>query len=408
MTVHMTTEQAETYDHNSIIDRITNAVSEQSEIFKEMFPVIEGAWVALVAGQHMLMVAEPGVAKSMFARDIASRVTGANYFATMLTPTSEPTSIIGPRDFEAMRQGHHVYRTDGFLPTAHIAFLDEVLNSNGATLDNMLSLLNERVFHEDGQVKNMPLWTVFMATNQLSEQQRQAGWWDRIHQRHKVGDVQDRDNMAQLIAEDIERTRDGNQDNKSSISLDELVAAHKKSLTLSIPDGTMQTLVDIKERLETDYDMRISPRRMSNTMQAAMAMAYLNGHDYVDVKDLSIAEHMLWITSDQQADVAHAVAEYVSDSGGELNDLASSLENIRLEWDRLRNDQSMESSQLRIQAVEPWENASELLAHADETRERIKKRNGDTSQIDQLYEQINDLTTQIMEEGMQFSAQADN
>lgn len=352
---------------------------------------------------HNFMANDFVVHNSMLARDMSSRITQANYFETMLTPTSEPTSIIGPRDFEAMRKGHHVHRIDGFMPTSHIAFLDEVLNANGATLDNMLGLLNERVFHEDGETKPMPLWTVFMGTNQLSEQQRQAGWWDRIHQRHVISDVNDRDNMAALISEDIARTRDGQSDTFTTISLDELVAAHLKSLTLTIPDGTMQTLIDIRERLADEHSIRVSPRRMSATMRAAMAMAYLNGHEQVEITDLEISQHMLWTTSDQQPEVAHMVQEYVSDFGNDINELHSSYDSIKQEWDRIAADQTAEAMQKRHNAVQPWEDMTELLTHIEETRQRIEKRKGDTSQIDELLNKAQSLHGEIMEDGIQMS-----
>jgi len=42
--------------------------------------------------------------------------------------------------------------TEGFLPTAHVAFLDEIFKSNSAILNALLTVLNERQFHQGTQV----------------------------------------------------------------------------------------------------------------------------------------------------------------------------------------------------------------------------------------------------------------
>lgn len=402
-TLHMNADQAAQFDHDDIVGRIERAVGQQTDKFKESFEIIQGGWVALIARQHLLMVGEPGTAKSMLARDFSQRIADARYFEAMLTPTSEPTSIVGPKDFNAMRNGRHIHRVDGYLPTAHFAFLDEVLNASGALLDNTLAIFNERKFHQDGEAIDLPLWSVFMGTNQLSEQQRQAGWWDRIDQRHLVTDVADRDELGALIVEDIQRNRDGaSNDEVATISLAELAAAHLQSLSLTIPDTTLQTLLDIRSHLNEEYNIRISARRMAKTMRAAMAQAYLNRHDEVEIGDLSIAAHMLWMTSDHAHLVERAVYEYVGEDGGEISELVDSLREVETDFNRLMDDQSKEESQKRADAMEHWTSITDLSSRATSLREQIERRGGDTTDLDNLTQQITDLNSRIMQDGLKF------
>src|SRR6185295_17676654 len=102
--------------------------------------------VALIAGEHMLIVGPPGTAKSAIVRHLA-RLIDARTFEYLLTRFSEPSELFGPVDIKAFREGLYVRRTESMLPEADIAFLDEIFKSNSAILNSLLTILNERRFH---------------------------------------------------------------------------------------------------------------------------------------------------------------------------------------------------------------------------------------------------------------------
>ena len=68
---------------------------ELQQIFLERGDLIDGALIALLAGQHVLVVGPPGTAKSMLADEVCRRVTGAQYFQWLLTRFTTPEELFG-------------------------------------------------------------------------------------------------------------------------------------------------------------------------------------------------------------------------------------------------------------------------------------------------------------------------
>jgi len=50
-----------------------------------------------------------------------------------------------------------VRKTEGYLPTAEIAFIDEIFKANSAILNALLTLLNERLFDNGNERLPVPL-----------------------------------------------------------------------------------------------------------------------------------------------------------------------------------------------------------------------------------------------------------
>src|SRR5262245_13818003 len=103
--------------------------------------VIRLLLVAIVAGEHVVLVGPPGTAKSALIRSFA-RLLKARYFEDLLTRFTEPNEVFGPVDIAAFREGTYRRNTQGMLPEAEIVFLDEVFKSNSAILNALLTLLN--------------------------------------------------------------------------------------------------------------------------------------------------------------------------------------------------------------------------------------------------------------------------
>src|ERR1700757_1818288 len=130
--------------------------------------VIDLIALAVVAGEHLFLYGPPGTAKSPLIREFAAAVRG-RYFEYMLTRFSEPNEIFGPIDLARLREGSVATVTTGMLPEAEFAFLVKLLNANSPILNNLLTVLNERVFRRGAEVHRLPLLSLFSASNHLAE-----------------------------------------------------------------------------------------------------------------------------------------------------------------------------------------------------------------------------------------------
>src|SRR3954464_9096005 len=136
--------------------------------------------VAAVAQEPLLLVGPPGTAKS----DLVLKFKDAlglgeeDYFEYMLTRFTEPSEIIGPNDISQLPEGRYIRREQGKLPTARLAFLDEIFKSNSAILNILLTITNERKFYQHGVPQPVGLQVFFAAPNEVPEQAELAALRD--------------------------------------------------------------------------------------------------------------------------------------------------------------------------------------------------------------------------------------
>src|SRR5579883_3486393 len=143
-----------------------------------------------VAKEHLLVVGPPGTAKSEAVRRIARRL-GGRYFEYLIGRFTEPTEIFGPVNLRKLREGIVETETEGMLPEAEIAFLDEVFLGSTAILNTLLSILNERKFRRGHTTLDCPLRVCVGASNRLPDDAQLAAFADRFLARVFVEPIAD-------------------------------------------------------------------------------------------------------------------------------------------------------------------------------------------------------------------------
>jgi MoxR-like ATPase len=189
--------QAEAEDLRKKINRFRTSLGR---FFVQKQDVIDLMVVAAVAQEPLLLVGPPGTAKSDLVlkfKDALGLAEG-DYFEYMLTRFTEPSEIIGPIDINQLREGRYYRREQGKLPTARLAFLDEIFKSNSAILNILLTIINEKKFYQDGVPQPVPLRVLYAATNEIPEQGELAALKDRFVLKIESRSVQD-DHFGELI-----------------------------------------------------------------------------------------------------------------------------------------------------------------------------------------------------------------
>lgn len=162
--------------------RINRLRKSLGRFFVDKQHLIDLMVLAAVAQEPLLLVGPPGTAKSDLILKFkdAIGIKDEDYFEYMLTRFTEPSEIIGPIDINELREGRYIRREQGKLPTAKLAFLDEIFKSNSAILNILLTIVNERKFYQDGAPQPVELRVLFAATNEVPEHGELSALKDRF------------------------------------------------------------------------------------------------------------------------------------------------------------------------------------------------------------------------------------
>ncbi len=165
------------------VDQLLERVRRFYELLAEPFVGREeearAITLAILSREHVILIGEPGTAKSALARRAAELIQ-ARFFKYLLTKYTEPSELFGPLDINALKEGKYVRITRGKLPEAEIVFLDEVFNANSAILNALLSIMQERVWYDGYTEIRVPLWTLIGASNRVPEEAELEAIYDRF------------------------------------------------------------------------------------------------------------------------------------------------------------------------------------------------------------------------------------
>ena len=149
------------------------------------------ALLAALAGEHVLLDRPAAVPPRAHWRGgcTAAFAVARCYFERLLTRFSTPEELFGPLSLKALEEDRYERLTDGFLPTAGVAFLDEVFKANSAILNALLTLLNEREFDNGAGRQRTPLVAVVAASNEVPSDEALHAFFDRFLLRVPVAPV---------------------------------------------------------------------------------------------------------------------------------------------------------------------------------------------------------------------------
>ena len=272
---------------------------EMNEQFMERDAVIDCMMYALVSGQSMLMLGDPGTAKSAITYELCSRIENGKYFQWMLNKTSDPSEILGPYSIKEMENDKFMRITTGKLPEAHIAFIDECFKANAPVLNILLPIMNEKIFYNDGKPNNIPLMTMIGASNEGPEDESLNAFYDRFLFRINVHYVKDAANKKRMYTNFINNRRGlGNLTSKTTITIEEIQALTEASKSIIVPKEIINKFVKFINDLDKQT-IHISDRRQNECFKLLQASAIVHGRQQVGIDDFKSLIHVLWDKEEQ-------------------------------------------------------------------------------------------------------------
>jgi MoxR-like ATPase len=271
----------------SRLQRVRDALSEG--LIERDIP-IRLALLAALAGEHVLLIGPPGTAKSELARRLRLAFTGQTYFERLLTRFSVPEELFGPLSIKALEEDKYQRQTDGYLPTATVAFLDEIFKANSAILNALLTLLNEREFDNGTQRVKTPLVSVVGASNELPQEEELLALYDRFLVRYHVGPVTE-EGFAKLL--DLRGQAKPAIDTALMLTPSDLEHIHAAALKVTVPAEVASLLKAMRKHCQ-DQKIPVSDRRWRKALFLLQVAAHTDGRAAVSVWDCWLLQHCLW------------------------------------------------------------------------------------------------------------------
>ncbi len=285
-------------------DNLPARLSQLARALEQRFlgkdEVIRLLLIAVLAGEHAVLIGPPGTAKSALLRTFA-KMMQATYFEYLLTRFTEPNEIFGPVDIAAFREGKYQRRMEGMLPLAEIVFLDEVFKSNSAILNSLLTLLNERRYTSGGQVMKCPLLSAFGASNEVPQDETLTAIFDRFILRIKSENL-DAYHFQELLQKGMEH--------EVMQLTDAPIHAYVAARELGEVHRAFAQRMHFSEEFFSRYKglvfqiraegVTLSDRRVVKLLKLFAASAYLDGRAEPDAGDFFVLKH-IWNNEDQSA-----------------------------------------------------------------------------------------------------------
>ena len=322
--------------------------------------VVDLIALAIVAGEHLFLHGPPGTAKSALIRQFATAVQG-RYFEYLLTRFSEPNEVFGPIDLIKLREGTVATVITGMLPEAEFIFLDELFNANSAILNNLLSVLNERVYRRGAEVHSLPVLSLFSASNHLPEDDALRALFDRFLLRCHVENLK-RDAVPRLLAAGWEL--EGSPTLNSSVTATDLRALSRSIYKVDL-SGVMERYAEVVFKVR-DLGVALSDRRAVKVLKLVAASALLCDRLRANPTDLWVFRYV-WDREEQITPLTALIAGVLEPHAGESGSHPLAATPERADGEAIARD--MDTAEVEIKGSSG--NGKLSLAAVARLRERV-------------------------------------
>ena len=317
-----------------MIERFKLLLREMNRGIYEKETEISLSLLAALAGESIILLGPPGVAKSMVARQLKNAFRDAHSFEYLMSRFSTPDEIFGPVSIQKLKTSDTYERAvDGYLPTADVVFLDEIWKAGPAIQNTLLTVINEKIFRNGNREMHLPLKLLVAASNELpAKGEGLEALWDRFVIRIESRPIKMEKNFRAMLLEvksslevkSVERrvkkqssTAEGKVNSTDlfedtisdeqigadvSISPAEYAEWSQAIDKIGVKEEVLDAISRIRKALRAvnvdeaaeRRNIYVSDRRWKNIVRLLRTSAFMQDREEVDICDLLPIYHCLW------------------------------------------------------------------------------------------------------------------
>ena len=323
-----------------MLERFKLLLQEMNRGIYEKNTEISLSLLAALAGESVILLGPPGVAKSMVARQLKTAFREAQSFEYLMSRFSTPDEIFGPVSIQKLKTSDTYERAvEGYLPTADVVFLDEIWKAGPAIQNTLLTVINEKIFRNGNREMHLPLKLLVAASNELpAKGEGLEALWDRFVIRIESRPIKLEKNFRAMLLEahaDFSRSTRAlghadfsgstgvlghadfadNADSSGSmgksgstdfsdlkITAEEYAEWAEKICKIGVKEEVLDAISAIRKSLRAvnvdeaaeRRNIYVSDRRWKNIVRLLRTSAFMQDREEVDICDLLPIYHCLW------------------------------------------------------------------------------------------------------------------
>ena len=272
--------------------------------------------LAALAGESIILLGPPGVAKSMVARQLKTAFKDAHSFEYLMSRFSTPDEIFGPVSIQKLKSSDTYERAvEGYLPTADVVFLDEIWKAGPAIQNTLLTVINEKLFRNGNKEMHLPLKLLVAASNELpAKGEGLEALWDRFVIRIESRPIKKESNFRAMLLDshaDFSGSTGGlghayfanNADfSELKITGEEYAEWSENINKIGVKEEVLDVISVIRKSLRAvnvdeaaeRRNIYVSDRRWKNIARLLRTSAFMQDREEVDCCDLLPIYHCLW------------------------------------------------------------------------------------------------------------------
>ena len=320
-----------------MLERFKLLLQEMNRGIYEKNTEISLSLLAALAGESVILLGPPGVAKSMVARQLKTAFRDARSFEYLMSRFSTPDEIFGPVSIQKLKTSDTYERAvEGYLPTADVVFLDEIWKAGPAIQNTLLTVINEKIFRNGNREMHLPLKLLVAASNELpAKGEGLEALWDRFVIRIESRPIKLEKNFRAMLLEshadfsgstgvlghadfadnadfsgskgksgstDFSDSTDFTDFSDLKITAEEYAEWAEKICKIGVKEEVLDAISVIRKSLRTvnvdeaaeRRNIYVSDRRWKNIVRLLRTSAFMQDREEVDICDLLPIYHCLW------------------------------------------------------------------------------------------------------------------